>query len=532
MQGSLEQKYSELETFRDPYLQAARDNAALTIPALIPPEDNGVKRVRKTIRQPDDSTGSRGVNNLASKLLIALLPTNAPIFRMVINDFTVKNQLNAAVGAEGTSEVQKALSQIERAGMQEVDATGVRGPAYVMLQHLLVAGNYLLYVDPKDGGARGWPLHSYVVERDRMGNMLKIIIKEDMAFVALSPELQEAVAAKAGKTLDEYKKDGSREVCVFTGVERIGSDRYRVWQEVADIHVAGSDGQYTGDTLPYMPLRLITVDGEDYGRAYVSDLYGDLFNANELRRATVAWSKAASKVVYLVKPNATTKPLVLTKAKSGDFVQGNKDDITVLTIEKTQDFNVASTVYADIKKSLEIAFLLNSAVQRDAERVSAEEVRAVIEEINTGLGGMQSLLSNEFQLPFVKLLIARMERRKMFRLPKGMVKPTIVTGLAALGRSQDLQNLVQALNALAVLNTVPPEFRGRIKPMDFINRVFSAAGVDPDGLIMDDQTYQDFQQQQMMQQLAASAGPGAVNQIAKGVMDQQTEQVKQEAPQQ
>lgn len=532
MRGSLEQKYQELETFRDPYLQAARDNAVITIPALIPPEDNGVKRTRKTLRQPDDSTGSRGVNNLASKLLIALLPTNAPIFRMVINDFTVKNKLNAQVGAEGTSEVQKALAQIERAGMQEVDASGVRGPAFVMLQHLLVAGNYLFFTDPQTGASRGWPLHSYVVERDRMGNTLRIVIKEEMAFVALDDKLQAAVATKASKTVEEYRKDGDQEVPVYTGIEMVENDRFVVWQEVCGETVEGSEGQYTGDTNPYNALRLITVDGEDYGRAYVSDLYGDLFNANELRRATVAWSKAASKVVYLVKPNATTKPLTLTKAKSGDFVQGNKDDITVLSIEKAQDFNVASTVYADIKRSLEIAFLLNSAVQRDAERVSAEEVRAVIEEINTGLGGMQSLLSNEFQLPYVKGLIARMERKKMFKLPKNIVKPTIVTGVAALGRSQDLQNLVQALNALSVLNGVPPEFRGRIKSMDFINRVFAAAGVDPDGLVMDDEEYTTFQQQQMMQQLAAQAGPGAVNQIAKGVMDQQTEQVKQEAPQQ
>ncbi len=531
MQGSLEQTYTSLETYRDPYLQAARDNSALTIPALIPPEDNGVKRVRKTLRQPDDSTGSRGVNNLASKLVIGTLPSNAPIFRMIINDFTVKNQLNAAVGAEGTSEVQKALSQIERAGMQEVDSTGVRGPAYVMFQHLLVAGNYLFYVDPDTGAARGWPLHSYVVERDRMGNMLKTIIKEQIAFVALADDLKAAVAAKAGKTLEEYQQDPTQEVSVFTGVMRIGPNRYKVWQEVADVEVPDSTGQYTDATLPYMPLRLITVDGEDYGRAYVSDLFGDLFNANALRKATVAWSKAASKVVYLVKPNATTKPLTLTKAKSGDFVQGNKDDITVLTIEKSQDFNVASTVYADIKRSLEMSFLLNSTVQRQAERVTAEEVRAVIEELNTGLGGIQSLLSNEFQLPYVKLLIARMERKKMFRLPKS-VKPTIVTGVAALGRSQDLQNLVQALNALAILNTVPPEFRGRIKGMDFINRVFSASGVDPDGLVMDDNEYAAFQQQQMLQQMAAQAGPGAIGQITKGVMDQQTEAVKQEGPQQ
>lgn len=527
MNGSLASKYTSLLTFRDPYLQAARDNSALTIPSLIPPEDSGSKHSRKRLRQPDDSTGARGVNNLASKLLISMLPMNAPIFRMIINDMTVKRQLNAM---QGTSEVQKALGQIERAGMQEVDGAGVRGPAYVMLQHLLVAGNYLVHIDPATGKMRGYPLHSYVVERDRMGNVLNIIVQERVAKITLPEDLQKVLRAKAGRDADDTDKAASTdEVFIHTAIQRVGPNRIRVWQEVEGEVVEGSDGFYTDDTNPWLPLRLITVDGEDYGRAFVSDLYGDLFNANELRRAIVTYSRAAAKVVYLVKPNSTTKPKALRDAMSGDFVAGNPDDIRTLAIEKQQDFNVAQSVYQDIKRALELSFLLNSTVQRQAERVTAEEVRAVIEELNTGLGGIQSLLSNEFQLPFVKLLLARMQRQKLFKLPQGIVKPTIVTGIAALGRSQDLQNFVMALNALAALNTVPPEFRARIKVTDFLNRVFTSAGVDMDGLILTDDEFAQQQQQEQLRQLAQQAGPGAIQQVTKGIMDQQTASTQQEA---
>lgn len=530
-EGSLASEYASLITYRDPYLQAARANSLLTIPSLIPPEDNGVKRTRKSIKQPDDSTGARGVNNLASKLLISMLPSNVPIFRLVINDLTVKKQLNAM---DGTSEVQKALGQIERAGMQEVDGTGVRGPAFVMLQHLLVAGNYTIHVDPKSGQMRGYPLQSYVCQRDRMGNTLKIIIEEMTAVVALPAAVQEALRK------DDRHRDGDAddqkgslaEVALYTCISRIGPDRFRVWQEVEGIMVEGSEGFYTNDTNPWHAIRLITVDGEDYGRAFVSDLYGDLFNANELRRAIVTYSRAAAKVIYLVKPNASTKPKALRDAISGDFVTGNPDDIKTLAIEKAQDFNVARQVYEDIKRALELSFLLNSTVQRQAERVTAEEVRAVIEELNTGLGGIQSLLATEFQMPFVRLLLSRMQRQKLFILPKGVVKPTIVTGLAALGRSQDLQNFVTALQALGALNAVPQEFRSRIKIPDFLNRVFTSAGVDMDGLIMSDEEFAAEEQKQQLASVMQQAGPGAIGQVAKGLMDQQTEQTKQEgAPQ-
>lgn len=532
-QGTLAQDYSALATYRDPYLQAARDNSALTIPALVPPEDNGVKKTRKTLRQPDDSTGSRGVNNLASKLLISVLPANAPVFRLIINDLTVKRELAEQVGSQGTSEVQKALGQVERVGMQEIDATGVRGPAFVMIQHLLVAGNYALNVDHKTGQVRGYPLQSFVVSRDRMGNLMRGIIEEVIAYGALTPDLQDAVKTRrmeAGGGTETSKEDLEAECRVYTCVKRTTFNRFRVWQEVEGVRVDGSEGSYSEDTCPYMFVRLIPVDGEDYGRAYVSDLYGDLFNANELRRAIVSYSRTAAKVVYLVKPNATTKPKKLTDAKSGDFVTGNPDDVVALSLEKTQDFNVARAVYEDIKRALELSFLLNSTVQRQAERVTAEEVRAVIEELNTGLGGVQSLLATEFQLPFVKITLKRLERKKLFKLPPGIVTPTIVTGIAALGRSQDLQNFVQALTALGLLQQVPQELRARIKPEDFMNRIFTAAGVDPDGLFMTEEEFAQEQQKAVMMQMMQQAGPGAVQQVTKGVMDQQTEQVRAEAP--
>lgn len=528
--GSLEHEYSALETYRDPYLQAARDNAILTIPALIPPEDNGVRKQRKTFRQPDDSIGARGVNNLASKLLIATLPSGAPVFRLVINDIKVKNELRAAkMGPDekqtGLAEVQKALSEVERAGMQEIDASGIRSPAFIMYQHMLVAGNYAVYIDPDTGQMRGWPLHSYVVSRDRMGHVLKGIIKEVQAFGSLSPSMQELVKAKRRMAaLDAGGEvDLEQECTVFTCVRRTARNRMEVWQEIDGVLVEGSQGSFSSTTCPYMFLRFYAVDGEDYGRAYVSDLYGDLFNANELRRAITTFSRAAAKVVYLVKSNATTKPAALTKAKSGDFVSGNPDDVVALSIDKTQDFNVARAVLGEITAALEISFLLNSAVQRNAERVTATEVRAVMEELDAGLGGVQALLATEFLLPFVILTLARMKRKRIVDLPKDVVRPSIVVGIAALGRSQDLQALITAMNALAALNSVPAEFRERIRKSEFLFRVFASAGADVDGLFMEDEEFQEFQQATMLMQLIQQAGPGALEQVVKSLMDPQSQ---------
>ena len=58
------------------------------------------------------------------------------------------------------------------------------------------------------------------------------------------------------------------------------------------------------------------------------------------------------------------------------------------------------------------AFLLHTAIQRDAERVTAQEIRYMAEQLETAMGGVYSLLSQEFQLPLVKILMKRMQEYK------------------------------------------------------------------------------------------------------------------------
>lgn len=68
---SLKQKYNLLEMDRLPFLNRARDAAELTIPSLIVKDGHSSATEFTT---PFQGIGARGVNNLSSKLLLALLP--------------------------------------------------------------------------------------------------------------------------------------------------------------------------------------------------------------------------------------------------------------------------------------------------------------------------------------------------------------------------------------------------------------------------------------------------------------------------
>ena len=296
-------------------------------------------------------------------------------------------------------------------------------------------------------------------------------------------------------------------------------------QEVAGVEVPNSRGTFKKDTNPFIPLRFIRIDGEDYGRGFIEEYMGDLRSLEALTQAIVQGSAASAKVLFMVRPNGTTKSKDLSKAPNGAFVNGDSNDVSTLQVQKSGDFRVALETMRMINDRLAAAFLLNSSVQRAAERVTAEEVRFMAQELETALGGVYSILSQEFQLPLINLLLDILVKEgKMPKMPKDSVKPTVVTGIEALGRGQDLNKLATFLQYLQPLGA--EVIASEMNLNDYIDRLAASLGIDTSGLIksaeqkaQEQAMQQQMMQQQMLEQAAMGAAQSAAPQIAKGAME-------------
>lgn len=504
--GTLAKRYSQLEAERDTFLERGREAAKLTIPTLLPDEGHSSTTRYAT---PYQGIGARGVNNLASKLLLALLPPNSPFFRLTIDDFDLQ-----AIAGDNRGQVEEGLARIERAAMQEIEAKSIRVPVFEALKLLIVTGNALVYM-PKEGGMKVFRPDRFCIKRDAMGNLLEIITKESIAPIMLPEELRAIIPPS-----DTPVKNYDLYTCLKTTDK--GFDTY---QEVAGIEVPNSRGTFKKDQNPFIPLRFIRIDGEDYGRGFIEEYMGDLRSLEALTQAIVQGSAASSKVLFMVRPNGTTKSKDLSKAPNGAFVNGDANDVSTLQVQKSGDFRVALETMRMINDRLAAAFLLNSSVQRAAERVTAEEVRFMAQELETAIGGIYSILSQEFQMPLINLLLASLQKQgKMPKMPKDSVTPTVVTGIEALGRGQDLNKLSAFLQYLQPLGA--EVIASEMNLGDYIDRLAASLGIDTSGLIKSpEQKQQEQMQQQMMmqQQMEQQAMMGAMQssapQVAKGVMD-------------
>tara|TARA_R110000823_G_scaffold65168_2_gene153002 strand:- start:13599 stop:14936 length:1338 start_codon:yes stop_codon:yes gene_type:complete len=434
---------------------------------------------------------------------------------------------------EQKADVESKLAKMERSVQRKIETEAIRVSTFEALKHIVVGGNGLLYL-PQKGGMRVFHLHNFVIQRDPMGQVLDIVVKERVAKAVLSDEVRQMLGDKGEGSEDKDSADKKEDmkgretnIDMFTHVSW-DDKKWEVYQEVQGMKIPSSIGEYPADKSPWIPIRMAKIDGESYGRGYVEEYLGDLKSLEGLSQAIIEGAAAAAKILFLVNPNGTTSMDDLATTESGGFCQGTADDVNVLQLQKYNDFRVALDASRSIEERLSFAFMLNSSVQRAGERVTAEEIRFMAQELESGLGGVYSILSQEFQLPLINRLMFRMQRAKELpTLPKGVVEPVIVTGIEALGRGNDLNKLDTFMEAVMQI----PEATSRVNWADYMTRRATALGIDTEGLIKtDEQVQQEQQQAQMMQMAQQGLGPaiGAAGQMAKQGMvnDGNTEQAQ------
>jgi hypothetical protein len=117
-------------------------------------------------------------------------------------------------------------------------------------------------------------------------------------------------------------------------------------------------------------------------------------------------------------------------------------------------------------KSLSEAFLILSV--RQSERTTAEEVRAVQQEVMEQLSGIIGTLTTEVAVPFLRRRLSVLQRKgQLPKLPKGLVLPTVVAGLDGIGRGQDREALLRV--ATSIQQALGPDvFAQKVNVEEFI----------------------------------------------------------------
>lgn len=466
MSKTAKSEFTRLDGLRAAYLTRAEKHAGFTLPRICPPSNYDSNR--DSLTHDFQSVGAQAVNHLVNRLMLTLFAPSRPFMRLTLDRKVLAQLTSNGVPIE---QVEAALAEGEQQAVAELDNRPIRPKLYELLATLTIVGDGLLYLPRgKDDEAAVYNIRDYVLQRTPGGKISTLIVREKVAATDLTDDARAAYLA-SGKHL---KDDDS--VHLYHWVRRTSRTGYEETTWIEDVQLPEKFTQtHKEDECPWVSCAWHLKRGQHYGTSHVEDYSGDFAALSALSEAQVKGAILASEFRWLVNPGGMTKPEDLQDSENGAALPGVEGDITLVANSKPGDLQVVRTIGEDYIRRIGHGFLLNSAMTRDAERVTAEEIRAQAMELETGLGGVYTRLALGLQAPLGRWLLAAVD----VKLGDTQIKMRIVTGLDALSRNGDLAALRAALADCAALQQLGP-IASELNLQAIIATIFIGHGIKAD----------------------------------------------------
>lgn len=479
------------ERYQDSYvITKSTQYAKWTLPQLMAEYTDLQSGQTAALERDFQEVGPLLVNNLGAKLAGLLFPTSRPFFK--IKPGTALKSRAKAKGVKDAA-LQAGLSRMEMEACKQLFLNASYEQLVLSLKNLIVTGNVLLYRDSKKRRTLAYGLGRYAVRRDGSGNVLDIILREYTDFEALSPDIQAMLMARSrGRYKPE--NEGRNRVELYTRIKRdygvIDGQKtdkviFRITQEADGIQV-GTPGQYPEHLCPWQAVTWSLIPGENYGRGLVEDYAGGFAKLSDLSHACTLYGIEMSRLLNLVKPGEGADVDELQAAETGEYVMGSKDSVTPHEGGDARKYTALTAEVETVFGRLARAFMYKGNT-RDAERVTAFELKQEALEAETTLGGTYSSLSAAMQVPLAHTLLTEVEPGMMEGIVTAQIALDIEAGIPALGRQADVQNLAAAAQDSAAIIPVLTQVDKRVDPQKVFDIIMAGASVDTSAFFKDEE---------------------------------------------
>ena len=481
--------WATMDTDKGDLIERSEAYARWTVPAIMPPEGmEGQEQSKGNV-----PTGARLVNHLANRIVEVLFPISRPFFTVALTP-EAKLELEQELGEEKSGQMQEAVrdstSRLEEVAIRKLKLTEYRPTAITAAKHLIVTGNVLLRRMP-DGKRVIYPVSRYGVRRDILGVEREVVLSEKKRF----------------STFDEATKDSIREVHpnvkdeddmeLFTLYEK-KDKRWKITQEADGVPLDTESYQNEAD-YDLLVLDWSLHPGEHYGRGLVEDYASTFHNIDVCTEALLDLTAITADIKFFVRPGSPLSMdlAALNAAPRGTYWPGNADDISVPEMRARGDLATINELISKWEGELSQAFLLSSV--RDAERVTAAEIRMIANELESAFGGLYSQLAQSWQQREAEYAISKVDFEAEIGKDSATFEVLVTTGLESLSREGQIDNLRLAIGDLQMMEAVPEDLRGAMNPLRFAKFVFTNRSVDLNAFLNTPEEMQANQEAAMAQ---------------------------------
>ena len=510
--------WSDMDREKGDLIERSEAYARWTIPNICLPDN-----ANQTNDEQDKGCvdiGSQVVNHLANRVVDLLFPVNRPFFTLAMTPETeleISQEMDAEQKGQFMEQVTEATTRLEKIAMRGLDLTHYRPIAVQAAKHMIITGNTLIR-KMKNGMRVEYGIKRFGVRRNIDGGVIEIMLYDKKRLDTFT-EAEQATIKAPRENLSLKNTD---EVELLTYYKRDGK-RWVICQEAEGQPVGGTSYQ-TDEDLDVTPLTWTLASGEHYGRGAVEDTAVLFHKLDVTGEAVLELMAVICDVKFLIRPGS---PLAVDSAglaasPRGSYHVGNDGDVTVPELGKRGDLQVMLAQIDTWEAKLSKIFLLSNV--RDAERVTAEEIRMIANELESSFGGLYSRLAVSWQEKEANKALQGVDLKSVLGGDlAGMFEVLVTTGIESLSREGQLDNLRMAIGDMQMLEAVPEELRGTIDPLRFARYVFSNRYVDINLFLKTQQQLQEEQEHELAmagrldaqagaQEVATHAGKAAIDQ--------------------
>lgn len=445
------------------------------------------------------------IENFTAKLQKTLFPDNRAFFA-----FNAPEEAKVQSGADKT-DINRNLESAVNAIMTLLKDKKLYSILPKVFENATVIGNALVFM----GYKKSDPIQfispaDFVWRRTASGTVKELIIREVIALEDIvDKELRRVLENDIGYDMAQYKTEtnnlstqprsiqkytyvyfednGTQVISEYVGKFKVGKEIRRSAKEPLFLPIA-----------PDLPLKA------QYG---VGKVKGAVSSILQIRSASKTWARHNSLISDLkigVAPSASNAIKAMAKQRTSNHVVLNDPKDMQLMPWGNVNMSSVEMSYENAKQDLSRIFLMQQGVTRQAERVTAEEIRRNAEELNAANSNLISAYESQLQGPLVQYALYHLdienEEGDSIKDALEDLDVKLLTGTEAIGRVSQSDNVTTMLQEATLLGGVPEHIARHMKINNILNILAQGRGLPSDEIVKSKQELQAEQEAAQEQQ--------------------------------
>lgn len=458
---SIKEKFDVLKQERSNYESTWELCAQYTLPEMYLSEEVRSKGIDPEDTLVGDSGGAELLSNLSGQVMKWAFPAKGAFFRYMAKEGSELANLTK-------SKRNDILLRLEESAMQALKDRMFSSVSLDILIGMLGLGNVVYLVPEKKGNAiQVFDLNDTVIKRSPSGIVTDIIIRECYEYRFIKDTYKKQITVKEYNDYDIVE--------VYTHVSLNSDKKYEVRYAIDTEDLPYNGNYFTEHTCPYRVSALNPKKNTNYATGIVQRYLALIHKSSVYSDTATDTAVSGSLLNWLIKNGSAIDPEEFSQREQGQAFYGQKDDVTPIMADVSKHLQLTDIAHNKINQTLHRVFLMFSAIQRDAERVTAEEIRTIASRLEESHTGLKSTIGDTLQRPLAMLALHLIDDKELNQY-KDSIDVYVVSALEAMSRNAEQDNLLVTLNDTSILNSVSPQVQEVLKTNKVIGDIFSNRG--------------------------------------------------------